>query len=162
MTSTSCLEKHCRKAVQALKNYQQVHRTVKNKIINMPRPGSSQKSAVTIGPNNAPAQSRQTGEATGSDNPAGVDPGSNCVKEEEEEEELPSPLSPEFEALLVSLLQFDHESMLDLVQQKLDQLSGSIRKWMKDCKGYRERANRSQEQAQVKITFRESVHYVYM
>ncbi|KAA1079114.1 oligomeric, coiled-coil, peripheral membrane protein [Puccinia graminis f. sp. tritici] len=147
MTATSCLENHCRSAVQALKSYQQVHRTVRNKIINMPRPGSSQKSAVTPGPSNA---SHPTGEATGSDNLVGVDPGSK-----EEEEELPSPLSPEFEALLQSLLQFDHESMVDLVHQKLDQLSGSIRKWMKDCKGYRERANRSQEQAQVKITFRD-------
>ncbi|PLW08793.1 hypothetical protein PCASD_23065 [Puccinia coronata f. sp. avenae] len=146
MTSTTCLEKHCLKAVQALKGYQQVHRTVKSKIANMPRPGSSQKSSVAPALNTI-AQT-QPGEATtSSDNAAAVDP--------TQEEELPSPLSPEFEALLQSLLQFDHESMVDIVQQKLDQLSGSIRKWMKDCKGYRERANRSQEHAQVKITFRD-------
>ncbi|WAR53458.1 hypothetical protein PtB15_2B889 [Puccinia triticina] len=151
--STSCLENHCLKAVQALKSYQQVHRTVKNKIVNMPRPGSSQKTAVTNGSSTAPAQAQQTGgEAGSSDNSAGVDSGSNSAKEEQE---LPSPLSPEFEALLQSLLQFDHESMVDVVQQKLDQLSGSIRKWMKDCKGYRERASRSQELAQIKITFRD-------
>jgi len=163
MASTSCLENHCLKAVHALKTYQQVHRTVKNKIVNMPRPGSSQKNSITTATNTTAesrittatyttAESQPPGEGTtSSDNSVAVDSGSNGTKVEE----LPSPLSPEFEALLQSLLEFDHESMADLVQQKLDQLSGSIRKWMKDCKGYRERASRSQEQAQVKITFRD-------
>ncbi|KNZ61015.1 hypothetical protein VP01_1464g1 [Puccinia sorghi] len=151
MASTSCLENHCLKAVHALKTYQQVHRTIKTKIVNMPRPGSSQKNSITTATNTT-AQSQPPGEGTtSSDNSVAIDSGSNGIKEEG----LPSPLSPEFEALLQSLLQFDHESMVDLVQQKLDQLSGSIRKWMKDCKGYRERASRSLEQAQVKITFRD-------
>ncbi|KAH9471702.1 hypothetical protein Pst134EA_005581 [Puccinia striiformis f. sp. tritici] len=161
VSTTSCLENHCLKAVQALKTYQQVHRTIKDKITNMPRPGSSQKPTAASGSNTIPSQTVGEGADTPTGVVAKVDSGSNDTvikgkeREEEKEELLPSPLSPEFEALLQSLLEFDHLSLVDTVQSKVDQLSISIRKWMKDCKGYRERASRSLEQAQVKITFRD-------
>lgn len=145
--TTSRLETHCLKVVRALRSYQQVHGTVKDKIANMPRPGSSQKPAVTAANTTRPPSR----EGQNSDPSAGTSLGTNRTTEQE----LPSPSSVEFEALLQSLLEFDPCSLVEVVQQKLDQLSGSIRKWMKDCKGYRERAFRSQEQAQVKITFRD-------
>ncbi|MBW0475010.1 hypothetical protein O181_014725 [Austropuccinia psidii MF-1] len=147
---TSRLEQHCLTAVQALKDYQRVNRTVKERILTMPRPGSSQKSTVV-----PPNIQQQTSNDITAEIKRAASADSTALKELNLKASFPSPQSAEFEALLQSLLSYEFEYLVDVVQQKLDQLSLSIRKWMKDSKGYRERANRFQEQAQVKITFRD-------
>lgn len=75
----------------------------------------------------------------------------------EEQPDLPLASSIAFDTLLASLQATDPDAYAIAVQKKADGLSQLVRKWMKESKGYRERAKLAQEAARLKITFRECV-----
>lgn len=139
------LETHCQNTVRMIQKYQSIHRTIIHRIQSMPRPGSSLKSATgPSGPSIDPTAAKQNSDPSDSGSQS---PASGLA--------IPAPLSPEFNAFMETLSQHDPEAIIELVQSKLDHLSLTVRKWMKESKGYRERAVRAQEQAHVRITFRE-------
>lgn len=141
--ATKRLETHCRAAVSILQSYHLVNRKIVDRIESMPRPGSTHKAVL--------ATSTALGESTV------PDPSNSLVaaKPATDDSTIPDPLSHEFGTFIDKLSQRDPEAIVELVQTKLDYLSLTVRKWMKESKGYRERAKSSQELANVRITFRD-------
>ncbi|EGG00969.1 uncharacterized protein MELLADRAFT_111419 [Melampsora larici-populina 98AG31] len=143
--ATMRLETHCRAAVSILQSYHLVNSKIVDRIESMPRPGSTHKAVLAtstaLGESAVPAQDS-----------------SNSVvvaKPATDDSSIPDPSSPEFGTFIDKLAQRDPEAIVELVQNKLDYLSLTVRKWMKESKGYRERAKSSQELANVRITFRD-------
>ncbi|KAI8457916.1 hypothetical protein BY996DRAFT_6430376 [Phakopsora pachyrhizi] len=140
---TSRLEHHCLLATRAAQNYMQTCNSIKLKIEKMPKPGSSHKNAAITTVENSTSQSDDK----------------NRVKEAGElsfaEVDLPPPSSIEFGVFLESLWKPDSALLVDTVEKKLENLSQYVRKWMKESKGYGDRAKRAQELAQIRITFRD-------
>ncbi|GAA5944747.1 hypothetical protein JCM3775_006486 [Rhodotorula graminis] len=69
----------------------------------------------------------------------------------------PAPLdyaSGDLDELVDELRAYSHDSLTDAVKNKVDSLTSVTKKWVKEAKGYRERAHRAASGANDKIAFR--------
>ncbi|TNY19397.1 hypothetical protein DMC30DRAFT_400574 [Rhodotorula diobovata] len=74
-----------------------------------------------------------------------------------QEDAPPPPLdyaSGDLDELLHVLQAYSHDSLTDAVKNKVDSLTSVTKKWVKEAKGYRERAHRAASGASDKIAFR--------
>ncbi|GAA5983219.1 hypothetical protein JCM11641_006854 [Rhodosporidiobolus odoratus] len=60
----------------------------------------------------------------------------------------------DLEDLLAELAEYSHEALTDAVKNKIDSLTAVTKKWVKEAKAYRERANRAASATNDKIAFR--------
>lgn len=77
-----------------------------------------------------------------------------------QEDAPPPPLdyaSGDLDELLHVLQAYSHDSLTDAVKNKVDSLTSVTKKWVKEAKGYRERAHRAASGASDKIAFRKCV-----
>ena len=87
-------------------------------------------------------------------------PSSSSSQKQDDLAPSPPPLdyaSGDLDELVGELRAYNHDSLTDAVKNKVDSLTSVTKKWVKEAKGYRERAHRAASGANDKIAFRKCV-----